>query len=189
MKKVIQVFCALALFSLSQTQAAEEKVIQVKSKPVTYEHWKPFHSFVGQCSIAFPETPEHVTQKMSLEDEEYEMQYDVYVSTEKEKEAVFMVLIAQYPPYVTEEYADLSLESFLNGILTQHPNNELVSADLVEVQGHKGMDFFIKTKGVYFKGRAVMSGSNLYLLAMECQEEFYQDTKFSYFINSFKLGK
>ena len=72
---------------------------------------------------------------------------------------------------------------------TQHPNNQLVFADLIDVQGHKGMDFFIKTKGMFFKGRAVMSGSNLYLVAMECEEGKYKDKQFNYFINSFELTK
>ncbi|PCI96139.1 hypothetical protein COB11_00225 [Candidatus Aerophobetes bacterium] len=151
--------------------------------------WKKFHSVTGKCVVSFPGTPEHVKQTMNLEDDEYNMQYDVYVATEQDKQAVYMVLIAQYPPYVNESYAELSLESFLNGILTQHPNNQLVFADLTEVQGHKAMDFFIKTKGVFFKGRAIMAGSNLYLLAMECEGENFKENQFKYFIDSFELTK
>ncbi|MCH9630677.1 MAG: hypothetical protein S4CHLAM37_06810 [Chlamydiia bacterium] len=153
------------------------------------ESWKKFHSVSGKCMVSFPGTPEHVKQTMNLEDEEHNMQYDVYVATEQDKQAVYMVLIAQYPPYVNESYAELSLESFLNGILTQHPNNQLVFADLTEVQGHKAMDFFIKTKGVYFKGRAIMAGSNLYLLAMECEGDNFKENQFKYFIESFELTK
>ncbi len=190
MYKKLSITSAVAAFMLCFSFGfSEEEHAQVVAKSSSCGHWKSFHSFAGQCSVSFPENPEHVTQKMKLEEDDQDMQYDVYVAQEKNQEAVFMVLVAQYPSYVTEEYADLSLESFLNGILTQHPNNELVSADLIEVQGHKGMDFFIKTKGVYFKGRAVMSGSNLYLIAMECQSHNFQENKFDYFINSFKLGK
>jgi hypothetical protein len=148
--------------------------------------WQKFQSAAGKCEIAFPATPEHVRQKMSMPDEEYDMAYDVYISTQG-REAVYMVLIAQYPPFVDDQYAEVSLESFLNGILNQHPNNELVFADLIQVQGHKGMDFFIKTQGVFFKGRAVMAGSNLYLLAMECEHSNYNDVDFKYFIQSFAL--
>lgn len=192
MKKIISNLMAVGFIAFFAGSAlAEEKtaIEKVAYSNNSFPDWKSFHSFVGGCSISFPETPEHVTQKMSLEDEEYDMQYDVYVSSEKNKESVFMVLIAQYPPYVTEEYADLSLESFLNGILTQHPNNQLISADLIQFQGHKAMDFFIKTKGVCFKGRAIMVGSHLYLLAMECPEEHFHEGKFNFFISSFKLGK
>ncbi|MDN3508035.1 MAG: hypothetical protein P0S94_03855 [Simkaniaceae bacterium] len=152
-----------------------------------YTSWKRCISGPGKCEIAFPQTPEHVRQTMPVPEEDYNMSYDVYVASHESNKGVFMVLIAQYPEFVNEDYAELSLESFLNGILTQHPNNQLVFADMIEVQGHTGMDFFIKTQGVYFKGRAVMAGSNLYLLANECEQSAYHDGDFNYFINSFNL--
>lgn len=184
---------SLATLGVSgEKKDAEVIAAASKNKPSNVEDvstWKKFHSVSGKCMVSFPGVPEHVKQTMNLEDDEYNMQYDVYVSTEQNKQAVYMVLIAQYPPYVNESYAELSLESFLNGILTQHPNNQLVFADLTEVQGHKAMDFFIKTKGVFFKGRAIMSGSNLYLLAMECEGDNFKEGEFKYFINSFEFTK
>lgn len=164
--------------TVSVTQKAQEKI-----------DWKKFHSVPGKCKVAFPQSPEHVKQVMTLEEDNYNMQYDVYVATEANKEAVYMVLIAQYPPYVNESCAELSLECFLNGILSQNASNELIFADLIDVQGHKGMDFFVKSKGMFFKGRAIMSGSSLYLVAMECEEMNYQEQRFHYFINSFELVK
>ena len=186
-------FLSSSTLAFSELSKDAEVVPVVSKKAVSdvkdIESWKKFHSVTGKCMVSFPGTPEHVKQTMSLEDDEYDMQYDVYVATEQNKQAVYMVLIAQYPPYVNESYAELSLESFLNGILTQHPNNQLVFADLTQVQGHKAMDFFIKTKGVYFKGRAIMAGSNLYLLAMECEGENFKENQFKYFIESFELTK
>lgn len=173
-----------------ESQAPSVQQIKNKQAPIdTSVSWKKFHSVQGKCKVAFPQAPEHVKQIMTLEEDKYDMQYDVYVATEGNKEAVYMVLIAQYPPYVNESCAELSLECFLNGILTQHPSNELVFADLVEIDGKKGMDFFIKSKGMFFKGRALMSGSNLYLIAMECEEALYKENKFTYFINSFEFVK
>lgn len=189
----IKAVVVTGIFTLATFAFAENEVAAVAVKPAnekeSYESWKKFHSVSGKCIIAFPGAPEHVKQTMTLEEDEYDMQYDVYVATEQNKQAVYMVLIAQYPSYVNESYAELSLESFLNGILTQHPNNQLVFADLTEVQGHKAMDFFIKTKGVYFKGRAIMAGSNLYLLAMECEGEHFKEKQYNFFINSFEFTK
>jgi|GEM_PF-730490 len=192
--RLLLVLSALSLSGMAMTSNKTEKALMVTAGKNSesqghFQHWKKFHSIPGQCAVAFPGAPEHVKQTMKLEEDDYNMQYDVYVATETNKQAVFMVLIAQYPPYVNESCAELSLECFLNGILTQHPNNQLVFADLIEVQGHKGMDFFIKTKGMFFKGRAVMAGSNLYLVAMECEEAHYKDHLFQYFINSFELTK
>ena len=193
--RVLLVIMALSMSTIGMTNSKTDEMIvntvdkNAVSSSESFGHWKKFHSVPGKCMVSFPEAPEHVKQTMKLEEDDYDMQYDVYVATEASKEAVFMVLIAQYPPYVNESCAELSLECFLNGILTQHPNNQLVFADLIDVQGHKGMDFFIKTKGMFFKGRAVMSGSNLYLVAMECEEGKYKDKQFNYFINSFELTK
>lgn len=187
----------IAILSVSAYSLAlentKEPALVAEVKPVASPHdvlqWKKFHSVPGKCKVSFPQNPEHVKQVMTLKEDNCDMQYDVYVSTEQNKDAVYMVLIAQYPDYVNESCAELSLECFLNGILTQHPDNELVFADLIEIQGHKGMDFFIKTKGLFFKGRAVMSGSNLYLIAMECEEKLYKEHRFNFFINSFELVK
>lgn len=179
--KTLQKLWVKALFSIGV-------VAVLCSATNNHKGWQKFQSAPGKCEIAFPVTPEHVRQKMTMPDEEYDMAYDVYIAAQG-KEAVYMVLIAQYPPFVDDQYAELSLESFLNGILNQHPNNELVFANIVNVQGNKGMDFFIRTNGVYFKGRAVMAGSNLYLLAMECEQNNYNDGDFSYFIDSFSLNK
>lgn len=191
---VVSVLSFSTPFLLSAQKPEELLVTQAISKKQVSnieecKEWKNFHSVVGKCKVAFPDTPEHVKQTMTLEEDDYNMQYDVYVSADKSQQAVFMVLIAQYPPYINETHAEKSLECFLNGILSQHPNNQLVFADLIECQGHKGMDFFIKTKGLFFKGRVVMAGSNLYLVAMECEEGLYKDNKFNYFINSFELVK
>lgn len=164
------------------------KAIQSNAKVQTLETWKRFHSVHGKCMVSMPQSPEHVKQIMPFPEEGYNLRYDVYVSPHEQK-AVYMMLIAQYPPFINESHAEMSLESFLNGLVTQNHDNELVFADLTEVQGHKALDFFIKAKGVYFKGRAIMASNHLYLLAMECDHSNYLEGNFNHFINSFELVK
>ncbi len=94
-----------------------------------------------------------------------------------------------YPGEVRDEHAIGSLEHFLNSILVQNPNNQLVFANLVQVQGFQGMDFFIRTNDVYFKGRVLLAKNYLYLLAMECEKHNYQDEHYQFFIESFELVK
>ena len=150
--------------------------------------WQKFHSVPGKCSVSFPNQPEHVKQIMPFPEEGYELRYDVYVSA-FERKAVYMVLVAEYPPYIDESYAELSLETFLNGLVTQNHGNKLLFADLVEVQGFKALDFFIQSKGVYFKGRAIMAKNTLYLLAMECEVHNYLEEHYNHFIQSFEFIK
>jgi len=151
-----------------------------------FGNWKRFHSIQGACSISLPSTPEHLKQIMPLSDEGYNLRYDIYVAPH-ERKAVYMLLIAQYPPLVNGSHAEINLENFLNGLITQNPENTLMFADLTEVQGHKALDFFIQVRGTYFKGRAIMANNNLYLLSMECEKKNYADRYFKYFIKSFKL--
>ncbi|MEX0961344.1 MAG: hypothetical protein WDZ28_00615 [Simkaniaceae bacterium] len=186
MKKGFIWALALAFAGIAVPYAQAEHHVTTVASESQSPDWKKFHSVSGKCTIAFPETPEHIKQNMSMPAEEVDLNYDVYVAADG-KDAVYMVLIAEYPDFVDEAYAELSLESFLNGIVSQHPSNQLVFADLVEVQGFKGLDFFVKTKGVFFKGRAIMAKNHLYLLAMECEQSNYKDGYFSHFISSFEM--
>ena len=148
--------------------------------------WKKVRSQEGKCSASFPKTPDHLRQKLPMKDGDKELKYNVYVA-DFERKAVYMVLIAEYPGVVNEEYAVKNLEHFLNTLLSQNPKNRLLHANLTKVQGFPGMDFFISTEQIYFKGRAIQANNTLYLLAMECEIPNYQDAHFNHFISSFEL--
>lgn len=150
--------------------------------------WQEFHSVTGKCTMKFPGFPDHLSEKLRLPEEGFDLKYDAYVSAIDQK-TVFLLLVAQYPEFVDESYARMSLEGFLNGILTHNPNNQLIFADLSLVGGHEALDFFIRTGGVYFKGRALMVKNSLYLMAMECEVQNYDETNFNKFINSFQLSQ
>jgi len=154
--------------------------------PATPTGWKEFHSKPGNCSMMFPVEPEHISEKMTMPNEGFELKYDAYISA-ADQQAVFMLLIAQYPEFVDESYAQMSLEGFLNGILTHNPGNQLLFADLLLVDGHEALDFFIRTGNVYFKGRAVMVKNSMYLMAMECEIPKYDEVHYKHFVNSFKI--
>jgi hypothetical protein len=139
-----------------------------------------------KCKMKFPGAPEHISEKMVMPEEGYELKYDAYISP-LDQQTVFMLLIAQYPDFVDESYAQMSLESFLNGILTHNPGNQLIFADLLLVNGHEALDFFIRTGNVYFKGRALMVKNSLYLMAMECELQTYDEASYKKFVESFKL--
>lgn len=168
---------------LSAAQGGKEAPVKVEKI-----NWQEFHSAGGKCKVSFPKTPDHLSEKMRLPEEGFDLKYDAYISAVDQK-TVFMLLIAQYPDFVDESYARMSLEGFLNGILTHNPNNQLIFADLSLVAGHEALDFFIRTGGVYFKGRALMVKNSLYLMAMECEVQNYEEAHYNVFINSFKLAE
>ncbi len=149
--------------------------------------WTKIQSKEGNCQAHFPKEPEHLSQKMKMQHDNIELQYDVFVA-DHDRKAVFMMLVARYPSEVSEDNGKKNLEHFLNTILNQNPNNRLIFADLVTVQEkHQGLDFFIRTNRVYFKGRAVQANNCLYLLAMECEVNNYNEKHFNYFIEKFQI--
>jgi len=155
---------------------------------VKFKDWKNSYSKEGKCSANFPKAPEYIKQKIPMSGNEKELQYHVYVS-DYERKAVFMMLIAEYPGEVSGENASKNLEHFLSTLLSQNASNKLLFADLVEVGGYPGMDFFIQSDQIYFKGRAVQANNTLYLLAMECEVVNYLEDHCQYFIESFQLDQ
>ena len=151
-------------------------------------NWQEFKTVCGKCKMKFPKNPDHLSEKMRLAQEGYDLKYDAYISA-ADQQTIYLLLIAQYPEFVDQSYAKMSLESFLNGILTHNPNNQLIFADLSLVDGHEALDFFIRTGGVYFKGRALMVKNSLYLMAMECEVQNYDEASYNTFVTSFKLAK
>jgi hypothetical protein len=189
LKNMMLVFTALTCVHFCPVLAAPNAQPSAPaSKAGKAQEWQDFHSVAGQCSLKFPALPEHISENMSVPEEGYELKYDAYISN-LEKKSVFLLLIAQYPDFVDQSLAQVSLEGFLNGILANNPGNQLLFADLLLINGYEALDFFIRTGGVYFKGRAIMVKNKLYLMAMECEIQHYDEDRFNYFVNSFQLGK
>lgn len=185
------VLSAVTALSISFSPLGAEEVaagFQKQDAKVVSQNWHHFHSVNGECSMRFPKSPDHLSEKMRLPEEGFDLKYDAYVSAVDQK-TVFLLLIAQYPDFVDESYARMSLEGFLNGMLTHNPNNQLLFADLSLVDGHEALDFFIRTGGVYFKGRALMVKNSLYLMAMECEVQNYDEASFNAFVGSFVLNR
>ncbi|MBS0604286.1 MAG: hypothetical protein JSS60_04520 [Verrucomicrobia bacterium] len=178
------------LMSFSPLVAGSEKTVEKTAKPIQKNDalWQEFHSVVGNCTMQFPKYPDHLSEKLRLPEEGFDLKYDAYISAIDQK-TVFLLLIAQYPDFVDESYARMSLEGFLNGILTHNPNNQLIFADLSLVGGHEALDFFIRTGSVYFKGRALMVKNSLYLMAMECEVQNYDEGHYNKFVESFQLSQ
>ncbi|MBS3903099.1 MAG: hypothetical protein KGZ30_01850 [Anaplasmataceae bacterium] len=177
---------ALAADAASEAAIQNSETAAQSVESQILAEWNEFHSVAGRCRVKFPSNPEHVTQKLTTPEIGYDLRYDAYISS-LDKQTVFMLLVAQYPDYVDQTYAQLSLEAFLNGILTYNPENQLIFADLLLVNGHEALDFFIRAGSVYFKGRAMMVKNSLYLVAMECDVQIYDEQNYNKFVDSFQL--
>ncbi len=176
--------CACALFCIGESLESKESFL---IKPVVSKNsWKEFHSKPGNCKIAFPDLPQHVSEKMAMPGSNYDLSYDAYISS-LDSNTIFMLLVAHYPDFVDSSYAQMSLESFLNGLLSHNSQNQLIFAELSLFEGHQALDFFIRAGATYFKGRAFMVRNSLYLMAMECDVKCYDEVHFKNFVESFKF--
>ncbi len=182
MASLLVPFSSAGAADLAQTNKDTE-IVHVSSVD-----WKEFHSVTGKCTLMFPNSPEHISEKMSVPEEGYDLKYDAYIANQ-DKKNVYMLLIAEYPQFVDQSLAQASLEGFLNGILANNPGNQLLFADMLLVDGQPALDFFIRTGGVYFKGRAIMVKNQLYLMAMECEVQNYDEARYNYFVTSFKFNQ
>jgi len=189
MKKIYTAL--LSAFTIMVTSAwataAEQNKNDIEIVQVSQSKWKDFHSVVGKCTLKFPTSPEHISEQMSVPEEGYSLKYDAYIAS-MDKKSVYMLLIAEYPEFVDQSLAQASLEGFLNGILANNPGNQLLFADMLLVEGKPALDFFIRTGGIYFKGRAIMVDNHLYLMAMECEVQNYNEGQYNYFVSSFKFN-
>jgi hypothetical protein len=186
LKKSFASFLSLFLSSTPLSYDAKP-VNQVSVKDQYLREWKSVDNMKGNCKACFPTTPHHIEQNMPSHLDNKTIAYDVYVA-DAQKKSVFMVLVASYPDEIVKDRVVHNLEHFLNTIVNQNPNTRLVFADLVDVNGHQGMDFFLRNDQVYFKGRAVIRGNTFYLMAMECETQNYQDSYYQFFIESFRLN-
>ncbi len=155
-----------------------------KLEATEFSSWKEFHCERGQCSVAFPTVPKHMQEQFELPKSKARVTYDAYVSS-NQPQTVFMMLIANYPVAISPEYQKISLEGFVNGLVQQ--GGQIVFANMLDLTNATGVEFFIKNGNVYFKGKAIMKGKKLYLIAMESLDAQYKDSLYHQFINSFRF--
>ena len=150
--------------------------------------WQQVFAKGGECHISFPTTPQMIQQSLPLADGVNRLSYDVYLAPHEDR-GVFLLLIATYPMSLSGGHEIAGLEGLLSGILNHNPENQLVYANLIELQGHSAMDFLVEGGSSYFRGQAVMIGSKLYLIAMEGVKGTVDAPAFNQFLKSFQLLK
>ena len=148
--------------------------------------WKQFHSRSGECAIAFPTQPTLIQQSLKISEGPERLNYDVYLAPFEDR-GVFMLLVATYPRPLAGGHEIAGLEGLLRGIVSHHPDNKLIFANLLEFAEHPAMNFLVQSTGSYFRGQAVMVGNKLYLIAMEGRKGDLDEATFLRFLQSFKL--
>ena len=147
---------------------------------------KRSYTRTGDCRIAFPTLPQMIEQKLKLNEEGLHLAYDVYLAPYSEH-AICVLLVAQYPKPIPQGSEKIGLEGLLKGIVSQHPDNRLVFAKMVQMQGFPALNFKVESGKNFFRGQAVMVGSKLYMIAMEGVKQSFEESVFQRFLQSFHL--
>jgi hypothetical protein len=150
--------------------------------------WQKIFAKGGECHISFPSTPQMIQQSLPLADGVNRLSYDVYLAPHEDK-GVFLLLIATYPGALTGGHEVAGLEGLLSGIVNHNPENQLVFADLIEIQGHQAVNFLVEGGKSYFRGQALMVGNKLYLIAMEGLKGKMDEAVYARFLKSFILSQ
>jgi hypothetical protein len=148
--------------------------------------WKQTYAKGGDCHIDFPSPPQIVQQSMKISEAGHRLFYDIYLSPFQDR-GVVLLLIATYPGAISEENEMLGLEGLVKGIVSHHADNQLIFSDFVELMGHPSINFLVQSSSSYFRGRALMVGNKLYLIAMEGKKGELDETIFNRFMKSFKI--
>jgi hypothetical protein len=117
------------------------------------------------------------------------LKYDVYISFIDENNSVCMMIIANFPTKIDKSNERLSLEGFLNGIINHKNDKKIVYANFSDFNDLSALDFLLENQNRYFKGKAIIRGNKLYLIAMEYNNTLDFDKTFEKYMDSFSLKK
>ncbi|PIS01268.1 MAG: hypothetical protein COT84_03440 [Chlamydiae bacterium CG10_big_fil_rev_8_21_14_0_10_35_9] len=163
----------LSIFKTYSLQASEES-----------STWREYHSINGNCKIAFPDIPKHMKEKFLLPQSKAMVTYDAYISAIK-PQTVYMMLIAVYPHKIKASQEEMSIESFISGLVQR--GGKLIFANSINTKKATAMEFFIQNENVFFKGIAMMKNNKLYLIAVESIDDQYEDGLYHHFVESFSF--
>lgn len=149
--------------------------------------WKQIYTKSGECLISFPAPPQLLQQVLNLA-EGKKLLYDVYLAPFENK-GVCLLLVATYPAPLSKGHEMAGVEGLVKGIVSHHPDNKLVFAELIDIGGHPAVNFLVQSGTNYFRGQALMVGSKLYLIAMEGLNESREENVFLRFVKSFQFVK
>jgi hypothetical protein len=148
--------------------------------------WKSMTTRTNDCQIAFPAQPQLIQQALKVSEQGHMLTYDIYLAP-LHKEALCLLLVATYPLPVAKGNELAGLEGLLNGILGHNPDSKVVFANVVDHHGHTSVDFLIQSSTSYFRGKTLMVGNKLFLLAIEGKAGQLDEKAFKHFSGSFAL--
>ena len=93
----------------------------------------------------------------------------------------------KFPDSIDTSKPEDNLEGALNGIVASTPDNKAVSSNITTFKGYKALEYLIKNKSVFLKGKAFFKDKEMYNLMHGYEETNYKDSDFIKFVDSFSF--
>ncbi|NGX56202.1 MAG: hypothetical protein K1060chlam5_00439 [Candidatus Anoxychlamydiales bacterium] len=149
--------------------------------------WQEFYSIPGKCLISFPNKPYHRAQILPIYEANAYMQYDVYLSEIDEENSVCMMVVAKYPTAIDPKKEEVSLESFLNGMIGKNKNRKVIEANFCDFKNCNALNFTVEKENRNFQGKVFIFNDKLYLIAIEHNSDIEMEDNLEEYINSFSF--
>ena len=149
--------------------------------------WEKLYSIEGECEISFPNKAHHMKQVVPIKDLNAFMNYDVYMSFVDEENSICMMIVVDFPSEIDKTKEKQSLEGFINGVLNYKEEKKLIYANFSEFDGYNALNFLLENDNRFFKGKAIIADSRLYLIAMEYNCNLDLDQTYNKYMKSFSL--
>lgn len=149
--------------------------------------WEKLYSIEGECEISFPNKPHHMKQVVPVQDLNAFMNYDIYMSFVDDENSICMMIVVDFPTEIDITKEKQSLEGFINGVINYKEDKKLLYANFSEFNQLNALDFLLESDNRFFKGKAIIADSKLYLIAMEYNSNLDLDKIFNKYIESFNL--
>lgn len=146
--------------------------------------WKSFTSTQGNFSIVFPTEPQEIDQKIDIPKTELSIQYQTYLS-EPHDNVVYVVSVWTYPPEIDMSRPEVNLQDGFGGMLSALPGSEVISMEMKDFQGFKGLEFLVKSEDIYFQGMLILANNTLYQVFAVYKESEKELVDYQKFIGSF----
>lgn len=176
----------ISLFNQNASFCNVNKKDESKNSQEKTYSWTTYHSIIGQFKITFPLPPQHEVKSAQVPNTNYDIRYELY-SCVIDPDLAYVVSTAAYPQEAISSHPEVNIEGSLNGILNSTPNNELVSSEFTTHDKHKALDFIIKNKDIYLRGKIIIVDKRLYTLMHQYKKDTYNEYYYNKFVNSFEL--
>jgi len=176
---IIGILSSIVLASLN---TAREKA---KSAQIAEKGWVTYHSVADKFSVLLPDYPK-LDSKTGIDSgmEGITTSWHSF-QTEVGGNTYFIYKYMYSEELNITGNEDKLLESYLNTMINSVAGNQLISSNYTYHSTNRALDFQIKNKDEYIKGRIIVVGQEQYLLMEDYPISNYSDADYNKFINSF----